>query len=385
MIATAFAATSRAPMTIAFFGSSLVSAYWNGAATYYRGIIRALHQRGHRVTFYEPDGLERHRHRDIADPDWARVVVYPAGSERLVLDAVESAADADVVVKASGVGVHDGLLESAVLALRGPSKPTVFWDVDGPGTLARLEADRSDPLRKILGRYDLVLTYGGGEQVVNRYRALGARACVPVYEAVDPDIHYPVAPDVRLACDMALLADRRLDRVARVEEFFFGPAAAMPERTFLLGGAGWDETPMPANVRYLGHVYPRDHNVLNCSPVAVLNVGPASGARVFEAAGAGSCIITDSSEGIEPFLEPGTEVLLAETGDDVVRLLRGLDLSAAAAIGDRARRRVLREHTYARRAEQVEALLEGRSSERSRTRLGDAVASIERQEEAAGA
>ena len=47
----------HAPLEIAFFGSSLVSAYWNGAATYYRGVIRALHARGHRVTFYEPDAL----------------------------------------------------------------------------------------------------------------------------------------------------------------------------------------------------------------------------------------------------------------------------------------------------------------------------------------
>ena len=29
-------------MNIAFFGSSLLSAYWNGAATYYRGLIRSL-------------------------------------------------------------------------------------------------------------------------------------------------------------------------------------------------------------------------------------------------------------------------------------------------------------------------------------------------------
>ena len=63
---------------IAFFGSSLVSAYWNGAATYYRGIIRALHERGYDVTFYEPDAYERQAHRDIDDPDWAKVVVYPA-------------------------------------------------------------------------------------------------------------------------------------------------------------------------------------------------------------------------------------------------------------------------------------------------------------------
>ena len=95
---------------IAFFGSSLVSAYWNGAATYYRGIVHALHRRGHRVTFYEPDAFERQSHRDIDDPDWARVVVYPGEGEAGVTRALEQARGADVVVKASGVGVFDELL-----------------------------------------------------------------------------------------------------------------------------------------------------------------------------------------------------------------------------------------------------------------------------------
>src|SRR3954452_10448578 len=93
-------------LNIAFFASSLVSAYWNGAATYYRGIARALDERGHRVTFYEPDAYDRQKHRDIPDPPWARVVVY-AAEEGAALAAVESARDADVIVKASGVGVFD--------------------------------------------------------------------------------------------------------------------------------------------------------------------------------------------------------------------------------------------------------------------------------------
>src|SRR4028118_1481940 len=106
-------------MNIAFFGSSLVSAYWNGAATYYRGIIRALHERGHNVTFYEPDAYERQQHRDIDDPDWARVVVYEndEGAAQRVLD---QARGADLVVKASGVGVFDELLEAGVLELQSP-------------------------------------------------------------------------------------------------------------------------------------------------------------------------------------------------------------------------------------------------------------------------
>src|SRR5687768_383125 len=109
-------------LRIAFFGSSLVSAYWNGAATYYRGLVRALHERGHEVTFYEPDAFQRQQHRDIPDPPWAKVVVYPAQSEDEVLQVVARADTADLVIKASGVGVFDELLEKAVLELNRSGK-----------------------------------------------------------------------------------------------------------------------------------------------------------------------------------------------------------------------------------------------------------------------
>jgi len=152
-------------MRIAFFASSLVSAYWNGAATYYRGIVRALAARGHRITFYEPDAFDRQSHRDIDDPEWARVVVYSAHGEDDVRRCLAEAREADLVVKASGVGVFDALLEEAVLDLASPSRQVVFWDVDAPATLARVHRDRGDPFRALIPRYDLVLTYGGGEPV----------------------------------------------------------------------------------------------------------------------------------------------------------------------------------------------------------------------------
>ena len=157
-------------MRIAFFGSSLVSAYWNGAATYYRGIIRALHGRGHRVTFYEPDAYERQAHRDIDDPPWARVVVY-ANREDAMRRALESARGADVIVKASGVGVFDRELEEAVLD-RAAGMTAIYWDVDAPATLDRLHADPDDPFHRLVGAYDCVLTYGGGEPVASAYKAI---------------------------------------------------------------------------------------------------------------------------------------------------------------------------------------------------------------------
>jgi spore maturation protein CgeB len=358
----------RPGMQIAFFGSSLVSAYWNGAATYYRGIIRALHGRGHRVTFYEPDAYGRQEHRDIADPPWCRVVVYPAdgtdGAER----ALDDARGADLVVKASGVGVLDEFLESAVLDLGGPGTLVAFWDVDAPATLDRVRADPDDPFGALIPRYDLVLTYGGGDPVVRGYEALGARECVPVYNALDPETHHPVAPDPRFAGDLGFLGNRLPDREARVEEFFLRAAAAMPEARFLLGGNGWHDKALPGNVAYFGHVYTRDHNAWNASTRAMLNVSRESMARygfspatrVFEAAGAGACLISDAWEGIEQFLEPDREVLVARDGLEVAEHLRRLSPGRARAIGAAALRRVLAEHTYSHRAEQLEALLGAR-------------------------
>jgi spore maturation protein CgeB len=353
------------PLRIAFFGSSLVSAFWNGAATYYRGIIRALAERGHRVTFFEPDAYERQKHRDMPDPDWANVVVYRGDSNHAALQALEQARGSDLIVKASGVGVFDELLEAAVLDLKGPHTLVAFWDVDAPATLDRVHNNFGDPFRPLISRYDLVLTYGGGDPVITAYEALGAARCVPIYNALDPHTHFPVSADPGFEGDLGFLGNRLPDREARVEEFFLRTAELLPDRKFLLGGSGWGDRPLPANVNYAGHVYTKDHNAFNRTPTAVLNINRASMARygfspptrVFEAAGAGACLITDAWAGLELFLEPDREVLVAHNGEDVARHLRELTPERSAKIGEAARARVLAEHTYAHRVTQLELVL----------------------------
>lgn len=353
-------------MKIAFFGSSLVSAYWNGAATYYRGIIRMLYERGHQVTFFEPDIYERQKHRDLDEVPYARSVVYPAETEAQVLEILPQARDADVVVKASGVGAFDELLEKAVLDLKDESRAVVYWDVDAPATLERMTDNPRDPLRSLVPEYDLVLTYGGGEPVVKGYAAVGAAQCEPVYNAFDPETHHPVLPDPRFSGDLGFVGNRLPDREERVLEFFHGAAERLPEKTFLLAGSGWESNSRQlANVRYLGHLYTKDHNAFNRTPRAVLNVlregmarcGFSPATRVFEAAGAGACLITDQWEGIGLFLEPHKECLVAANGEEVARHLSDLSVERAEAIGRAAMERVLSEHTYAHRASQVEDLL----------------------------
>jgi spore maturation protein CgeB len=200
--------------------------------------------------------------------------------------------------------------------------------------------------------------------VVDAYRGFGARRCEPIYNALDPTTHHPVAPDPAFAADLAFLGNRLPDREARVEEFFLRPAEETPERRFLIGGNGWETKAMPANVRHLGHVYTHQHNAFNCTPLAVLNVardsmadvGFSPATRVFEAAGAAACLITDAWEGIEMFLKPDEEVLVARDGADVAGHVRALRPERARAIGEAALRRVLAEHTYAHRGAKVDAI-----------------------------
>ncbi len=350
-------------MKIAFYGSSLLSSYWNGAATYYRGILRDLAARGYDITFYEPDAFDRQQHRDIDPPEWARSVVYPA-TEEAMRDVLAEARNADIVVKANGVGVFDRELLEGIIAQARPGALRIFWDVDAAATLDEMRADPGHPVRAALPDLDMVLTYGGGPPVIDAYRGFGAAECIPVYNALDPTTHFPVAPDARFACDLAFLGNRLPDREARVEEFFLGPAAALPDRQFLIGGNGWETKQMPANVRHRGHVYTAEHNAFNCTPKAVLNVardsmanvGFSPATRVFEAAGAAACLITDAWEGIEQFLKPDAEVLVARDGQDVADHMAALTAERARSIGQAALARVLAEHTYTLRGAQVDAL-----------------------------
>jgi spore maturation protein CgeB len=353
-------------MRIAFFGASLVSAFHNGAATYFRGILRALADHGHTIRFYEPINEERLTHRDILDPDWAQLVRFTPDGEG-VEAALDSAADADLIIKSSGVGVFDDLLDAAVPHCTAEHALSVYWDLEPATTLARLDSEVHHPLRSQLPSYDLVLLRYGGEDALEAFQRVGARTCFPVYPALDAEFHFPVVPPSAPMPGFAYLAHRRMERDAQVQRAFFDVAASLPGYRFMLGGCGWEDVAMPANVHYVGYVYTAEHNAYNCTANAVLNLtytptarlGYAPTARLFEAAGAGACVISDAWAGIETFLEPEREILIAHDTAEVINHLSALSPDRAAAIGRRAGERSRVEHTYERRAAELEALLEG--------------------------
>lgn len=347
-------------MKIFAFGSSIVSSYWNGAATYYRGCYKYLARLGYNITFAEPDAYGRQQHRDSDDFSYVRSIVYQPTTD---LDRMlELASQADLVVKHSGIGVNDAALEARIPAECGPRAMTFIWDVDAPATIGRMRADEADALRHAASGYDAILTYGGGPRARDGFLEFGALAYYSMYNGLDPETHHPVAPDPDLLCDVAFLGNRLPDREARVEELFLRAAELAPDQRFLLGGEGWAGKPMPANVRYIGHVPTAAHNRVNCSAGMVMNINRASMAdfgyspptRVFEVAGAGACLLCDDWPGISDCFEPVSEIIVVRTAEDVAAALHQHDAQSRRAIGERFRLRGLRDHSYAFRAAQAD-------------------------------
>lgn len=355
---------------IAIFASGIISPSWNAASGYYRGVIRALAARGYELTVYEPDITHQQPPLNTFESEWVTVRAYgdnpadPSGLYR----ALEASARADIVIKTSGAGVFDELLERALPAIGRADTQHVFWDIEPAITLDRLAANSHDPLFAAIPRFDVVLTHGGGPPVIEAYKAVGARACVPIYNALDPSVHHPTPPDHRFAGDLGFLGNRLPDRETRVEQGFISAATRLPGRRFVLGGDGWQGKILPPNMSYVGHVGERDHNAFNSTPRAVLNISRANTARygfspatrVFAAAGAGACLISDDWRGLSTFLEPGSEVLVAFGGEHVAAYVETLDDQTARRIGRAARARVLAEHTYDNRAETLDALFDSR-------------------------
>jgi len=350
-------------MKIFVFGSSITSSYWNGAATYYRGIYKELHALGHEIVFAEPDAYGRQQKRDTGDFSYVTSIVYKNASE--IPDLLAAARHCDLIIKHSGVGVFDELLEAQVLDCRSNLAKVAFWDVDAPATLARVEENPGDPFRALIPEYDFIFTYGGGSPVVEHYTRLGAANCHPIYNALDPATHHPAPACDTLNCDLIFVGNRLPDRERRVEDFFLRAAELAPEYQFALGGEGWAGKPLPRNVKWIGHVGTHDHNRVNCSARMVLNINRESMAavgfspptRVFEAAGAGACLVTDYWTGIETFFEPGKEILVARGPEELVGHLHNVSEAEAKMIGRNMQTRALREHTYALRAKQFESLI----------------------------
>jgi spore maturation protein CgeB len=348
-------------MKVAILGLSITSAWGNGHATNYRALTRALQRRGDEVTFLERDVPWYARHRDLPAPPWCDTHLYASLSELPErLDAVVGAAD--LVILGSfvpdGVEVGRWVLETA----RGT---VAFYDIDTPVTIDKLRARDAEYLTpELVERFDLYLSFTAGPALEVLHDEFGARRPEAFYCFVDPDTYAPA--DVARQWALNYLGTYSAGRQPTVDELLVKPARARPDERFAVAGPMYPpEIAWPANVARTEHLAPGEHARFYSATRFTLNVtrpemralGYSPSVRLFEAGACGAAIVSDTWPGLDSVFAPGEEILLAESCADVLRLLDEVSDHERAAIGAAARRRVLAEHTYARRAELVERLL----------------------------
>jgi spore maturation protein CgeB len=347
---------------IVVFGLSISSSWGNGHATTYRGLLAALAARGWETTFFERDTEWYSNNRDLAAPSFCDLRLYKDWTAACI-DAAAAVRAADAIM----VGSYAGQAQEIVDWLAGHKRPLVFYDIDTPITLTAFQQNgeaeyiRSDQVPL----FDVYFSFTGGGALRELEHVWGAKRAEALYCGVDPSIHRPTPVDPNFRCLLGYMGTYAVDRQAKLEELLIGPARGLGDEHFIIAGALYPGLELPANVKQMQHIYPSDHAAFYSSNWATLNLtrdamvqyGWCPSVRLFEAAACGACIMTDTWPGLDQFFEPDKELLLVRSGQDIGQHFSSLTPERRLGIGQSARERVLREHTYDARAAQMETTL----------------------------
>jgi spore maturation protein CgeB len=349
-------------LKIVIFGLSITSSWGNGHATTFRALTRALHNRGHRILFFEHDLEWYASNRDLPAPEFCEVRLFDDWKQ-VRHEALIEAADSDVVMVGSyfpdGISVIDDLAE-----LSGPFK--TFYDIDTPITVSQLRETGSTQYLRAdqVQLFDVYFSFTGGPMLREIESRFGAREVVPLYCSFDPDEYHKFSVNKRFACDLSYMGTYAPDRQPKIDELLSEPARRLSQAKFIVAGPQYPKSIIwPLNVRRITHLNPRWHARFYSSSRLTLNVtrrdmvcaGFSPSVRLFEAAACGAPIVSDNWPGLDSFFTPGEEILLPTSGDDVVHILTDCADCDLQSIGRRAQQRVLAEHTSEKRAQEFES------------------------------
>jgi spore maturation protein CgeB len=348
-------------MKIVFLGLSITSSWGNGHATTYRALVRALVAEGHDVTFLERDQPWYADNRDLRAIKGATIKLYSSlrdlKTERITIQTADAVIIGSYVPDA--IKVANWVFEEA-------NGVVAFYDIDTPVTLAKLEAgdfEYLDP--ETIPKYDLYLSFTGGPTLKTLEKKYKARRALPLYCSVEPQHYFPEERETKW--DLGYLGTYSADRQPGLESLLLAPARELPARRFIVAGPQFPkEIQWPINVQRIEHLGPAEHRrfyneqrfTLNLTRQAMRKAGYSPSIRLFEAAACGVPIISDAWPGLETLFTPDEDILIANSSEDVVEMLRNISPERARSIGLRGRERILSEHTATDRARQLESYLE---------------------------
>jgi spore maturation protein CgeB len=348
-------------MNIVFLGLSITSSWGNGHATTYRSLMRELVRRGNDVLFLERDQPWYAANRDMPQPPFGRTEIYQSVAE-LKRRFVEEIAAADCIIVGSFTPEGQAIGEWVTGFGSGV---TVFYDIDTPITLERLGRDDCDYLSAdLISRYDLYLSFTGGPTLDLIEQEYGSPMARALFCSVDPNEYFPERRINKWA--LGYLGTFGEDRQPKLNSLLLAPATMLPSRRFVVAGPQYPKKiRWPANVHRITHLSPAKHRAfynsqsftLNITRSAMVRAGFSPSVRLFEAASCATPIISDDWPGLKTLFRPGEEILLASDAREVLEILQEMPEQVARGIGLRACERVLREHTSAQRALELERFI----------------------------
>ena len=347
------------PLDIVIFGLSITSSWGNGHATTFRALVRALSARGHNVCVLERYVPWYAEHRDLPDPPFGLTRLYKSVAE-LKKRFARRVMNADLCIVGSYVPDGVAIGEWVQRTCRGVK---AFYDIDTPVTLAKLAAgDTEYVTASLVRRYDLYLSFAGGPvltQIEDKHGSPMARA---LYCSVDPKVYFP--EERALKWDLGYMGTYSADRQPGLDHLLIEPARRSPELKTIVAGPMYPrELTWPSNVERIEHLAPASHRrfynsqryTLNLTRADMQRAGYSPSVRIFEAAACGTPIISDYWRGLEDFFELEKEILTASTTAEMLVYLNEIPEKERRAMGERARRRVLANHTPEQRALELES------------------------------
>lgn len=348
-----------ARLEIVILGLSITSSWGNGHATTYRGLMRELVRRGHRVLFLERDQPWYRKNRDLPQPSYGTTDLYTSLAELKDRFAGE-VRRADLVIVGSYVPEGSAVGEWVTKVAQGV---TAFYDIDTPVTLARLEQGDVEYLsRRLIPRYRLYLSFTAGPTLERLEQQYGSPCARALYCSVDPALYFPEAGESEW--DFGYMGTYSADRQPLLDRLLLEPARRWPGGRMVVAGPQYPEnTRWPPNVQRIVHLPPAGHRAfyngqrltLNLTRSDMIAAGWSPSVRLFEAGACATPIVSDAWEGLESLFEPGREILIARSSEEILRYLREMPEADLRAVGERARQRVLSSHTSAHRAAELEA------------------------------
>jgi len=344
-------------MNIVILGLSITSSWGNGHATTFRGLVRGLVRQGHDVCFLERDVPWYRENRDLPNPPYGRTRLYRSLAQ-LKHHFAREVAEADAVIVGSyvpqGIAVSEWVLHTA-------GGVTAFYDIDTPVTLAALQRGRCEYLTSgLIPHFDVYLSFTGGPTLAHLERHYGSPMARPLHCSVDPEVHYPQEEPIRW--DMGYLGTYSDDRQPRLDQLMLEPARRAPDLRFVVAGPLYPESiAWPGNCDRVEHLAPAQHRgfyaaqrfTLNVTRDDMIRAGYSPSVRLFEAAACGTPVISDYWDGLNSFLEIGSEILVSHSPGETLEYLRDMPDEQRREIGRRSRQRIFREHTADCRAEQL--------------------------------